>query len=272
MKQRTNLLTIFIPLFILLSVVTIPYIWIILTSFKTRPDIMSTTPVWLFQPSWGNYVEIFHKDFGLYLTNSIVIGFSSTIIWVTIGTLAAYCFSRYKVFAGDHLFFYILATRLGPPAAYGVPMYLILDKLGLTNTHIAIILAHATFNLAIIVWMMKSFFDDVPKEVEEAAYLDGCNPYRTFYRISLPLAFPGLVAASIFALIFSWNELFFSLILTSGETRTLPVMIPSLAQHTGTQWGQVAAASIIQSIPVLIFIFFMQRWLVRGLTFGAVKG
>jgi len=178
MKQRTNLLTIFIPLFILLSVVTIPYIWIILTSFKTRPDIMSTTPVWLFQPSWGNYVEIFHKDFGLYLTNSIIIGFSSTIICVTIGTLAAYCFSRYKVFAGDHLFFYILATRLGPPAAYGVPMYLILDKLGLTNTHIAIILAHATFNLAIIVWMMKSFFDDVPKEVEEAAYLDGCNPYK----------------------------------------------------------------------------------------------
>ena len=168
--------------------------------------------------------------------------------------------------------FYILATRLGPPAAYGVPMYLILDKLGLTNTHIAIILAHATFNLAIIVWMMKSFFDDVPREVEEAAFLDGCSPYGVFYQIALPLAFPGLVASAIFALIFSWNELFFSLILTSGETRTLPVMIPSLAQHTGTQWGQVAAASIIQSIPVLVFIFFIQKWLVQGLTFGAVKG
>ena len=119
---------------------------------------------------------------------------------------------------------------------------------------------------------MKSFFDDVPREVEEAAYLDGCNAYRVFYQISLPLAFPGLVAASIFALIFSWNELFFSLMLTSGETRTLPVMIPSLAQHTGTQWGQVAAASIIQSIPVMMFIFFIQKYLVRGLTFGAVKG
>jgi len=247
-------------------------VWIFLTSFKGRSDIMNTTPQWVFDPSAINYAAIFGKDFDLYLANSMIVGFSSTSICVVIGTLAAYCFSRYKVPAGDHIFFYILATRLGPPAAYGVPMYLILDKLGLTNTHIAIILAHATFNLVIIVWMMKSFFDDVPKEVEEAAFLDGCNAYRVFYKIALPLAFPGLVAASIFALIFSWNELFFSLMLTTGETRTLPVMIPSLAQHTGTQWGQVAAASIIQSVPVLVFIFFIQKWLVRGLTFGAVKG
>lgn len=272
MRKQFNLVTFVIPLILLLAVALIPYVWIFLTSFKKRPDIMNTTPQWFFEPSMTNYLAIFDKDFDLYLRNSIIIGFSSTALCVVIGTLAAYCFSRFKVPAGDHLFFYILATRLGPPAAYGVPMYLILDKLGLTNTHIAVILAHATFNLVIIVWMMKSFFDDVPREVEEAAFLDGCSAYRVFYQIALPLAYPGLVAAAIFALIFSWNELFFSLILTSGETRTLPVMIPSLAQHTGTQWGQVAAASIIQSIPVLVFIFFIQRWLVRGLTFGAVKG
>jgi multiple sugar transport system permease protein len=135
-----------------------------------------------------------------------------------------------------------------------------------------VVLAHATFNLVIVVWMMKSFFDDVPREVEEAAYLDGCGPFRVFFQIALPMAFPGLVTCAIFVLIFSWNELLFALILSGGETRTVTVMIPSLVLHTGTLWGQVAAASIVQSIPVLVFIFFIQRHLVRGLTFGAVKG
>ena len=134
------------------------------------------------------------------------------------------------------------------------------------------LLAHATFNLVIVVWMMKSFFDDIPREVEEAAYLDGCSHYGVFFRIALPMTLPGLVTCAIFVLIFSWNELLFALILTGGETRTLTVMIPSLVLHTGTLWGQVAAASIVQSIPILIFIFFIQRHLVRGLTFGAVKG
>jgi multiple sugar transport system permease protein len=233
---------------------------------------MNVTPKWLFDPVVTNYVQIFDKGFDLYLFNSMIIGFSSTFLCCMIGTLSAYAFSRYRIPAGNHLFFYILATRLGPPVAYALPMYLIFDQLGLANTYVAIILAHGTFNLVIVVWMMKSFFDDVPKEIEEAAYLDGCDPCRVFFKIALPLAFPGLVACAIFVLIFSWNELLFSLILTGGETRTLPVMIPSLVQHTGTKWGQVASASIIQSVPILVFIFLIQKNLVKGLTFGAVKG
>ena len=124
----------------------------------------------------------------------------------------------------------------------------------------------------LVVWMMRSFFDEVPRAIEEAAYLDGCGHFRVFWNFALPMTYPGLVAVSIFVLIFSWNELLFALILTGGETRTLPVMIPSLVLHTGTLWGQVAAASLIQSIPVLVFIFFIQKKLVQGLTFGAVKG
>lgn len=270
--RRRNWATFGIPLAFLLVVSLFPYIWIFLASLKERVDLITNDPKWIFPPTTINYLEILGKGFDVYLMNSAIIGFGSTALCVTVGTLAAYGFSRYRIPAGNHLFFYILATRLGPPVAYALPMYLIFDRIGLVNTHWGVILAHATFNLVIVVWMMKSFFDDVPKEVEEAAYLDGCGPFGVFFRIALPMTFPGLITCAIFVLIFSWNELLFALILSGGETRTVTVMIPSLVLHTGTLWGQVAAASIVQSVPVLVFIFFIQRHLVRGLTFGAVKG
>jgi multiple sugar transport system permease protein len=269
---RRNLFTFIVPLAVLLSVALLPYIWIFLASFKKKSDLISPIPKWFFEPTGINYADILYKGFDTYLMNSIIIGFSSTALTVVVGTLAAYGFSRFKIPAGNHLFFYILATRLGPPVAYALPMYLIFNQLGLINSYAGVILAHATFNLVLVVWMMRSFFDDVPREIEEAAYLDGCGHFRVLWRITLPMTLPGLVAVSIFVLIFSWNELLFALILTGGETRPLTVVIPSLVLHTGTQWGQVAAASIVQSIPVLVFIFFIQKQLVQGLTFGAVKG
>jgi len=269
---RRNLFTFVVPLAVLLSVALLPYVWIFLASFKKKSDLISPIPRWFFEPTGINYADILYKGFDTYLLNSIIIGASSTALTVVVGTLAAYGFSRFKIPAGNHLFFYILATRLGPPVAYALPMYLIFNQLGLINSYAGVILAHATFNLVLVVWMMRSFFDDVPREIEEAAYLDGCGHFRVLWRITLPMTLPGLVAVSIFVLIFSWNELLFALILTGGETRPLTVVIPSLVLHTGTQWGQVAAASIVQSIPVLVFIFFIQKQLVQGLTFGAVKG
>ena len=261
------------PLAILLVVTLLPYAWIVMCSFKARPDLLTTPPKWLFAPTLVNYAQILvEKNFDAYLMNSLVIGLSSTALAVTIGTLAAYGFSRFKIPAGNHLFFYILATRLGPPVAYALPMYLLFFKLGLLNLRLGVILAHATFNLVLVVWMMKSFFDEVPREVEEAAYLDGCSHFRVFWEVALPTAAPGLITACIFVFIFSWNELLFALVLSAGELRTLTVMIPSLVLHTGTLWGEVAAASVVQSIPVLIFTFVLQRHLVSGLTFGAVKG
>jgi len=272
MKRRHNPFLWAVPLAALLFVVLIPYLWIILASFKHRADLLSVPPKWIFSPSLENYRQILvEKGFDQYLLNSLTVGFSSTALAVTVGTLAAYAFSRFKVPAGNHIF-YILATRLGPPVAYALPMYLVFFKLGLLNLQVGVILAHATFNLVLVVWMMKSFFDDVPREIEEAAYLDGCTPFQVFWLVSLPLTLPGLVTVSIFVFIFSWNELLFALILSAGEMRTMTVMIPSLVLHTGTLWGQVAAASVVQSLPVLIFTFFIQKHLVRGLTFGAVKG
>lgn len=273
MKRRHNPVLWALPLAVLLIVSLVPYAWIILSSLKRRADLLTAPPKWLFDPTLENYRQILvEKNFDTYLMNSLVVGLSSTVLAVTIGTLAAYGFSRFRIPAGQHLFFYILATRLGPPVAYALPMYLVFFKLGLLNLQAGVIIAHATFNLVLVVWMMKSFFDEVPREVEEAAYLDGCSHQQVFWSVALPLTYPGLVTVSIFVLIFSWNELLFALILSAGEMRTMTVMIPSLVLHTGTLWGEVAAASVLQSIPVLIFTFFIQKHLVRGLTFGAVKG
>lgn len=271
--RRGNRLLWALPLAVLLVVSLLPYLWIVLASFKARPDLLTQPPRWIFPPTLENYRQILvEKGFSIYLTNSLTIGVASTVIAVTVGTLAAYAFSRFRVPAGNHVFFYVLAMRLGPPVAYALPMYLVFFKLGLINLQAGVILAHATFNMVLVIWMMKSFFDEVPREVEEAAYLDGCSHLRVFLSVSLPLSYPGLVTVAIFVLIFSWNELLFSMILSAGQMRTMTVMIPSLVLHTGTLWGEVAAASVIQSIPVLIFTFLIQKRLIRGLTFGAVKG
>lgn len=254
-------------------VTLLPYAWTLATSFKQRSDILSTPPTWIKNPSWFNYENmLFARGFDLYLLNSVIIGVSSTLIALVVGTLAGYAFSRFKVPAGNHLFFYILATRLGPPIAYALPMYFLFSKMGLLNTHIGVSIAHAAFNLVLVVWMMKTFFDEIPVELEEAASLDGCTAAQVFRRISLPLALPGLVTVAIFVFIFSWNEMLFALMLSAGDSNTLPVMIPSLIQHTGTLRGEVAAAAMVQTIPVIVFTFIAQRHLLRGLTFGAVKG
>ncbi len=250
-----------------------PYVWIVLTSFKARTDILTTPPVWINDPSWFNYVNmLFVRGFDAYLWNSLVIGISSTAIALCVGTLAAFAFAHYRVPAGNHLFFYILATRLGPPVAYALPMYFLFSKMGLLQSQIGVVIAHATANLVLVVWMMKTFFDDIPKEVEEAARLDGCTEWQLFYRICLPIGLPGLVTVAIFIFIFSWNELLFAMILSAGKATTMPAMIPSLAMHTGTLWGEVAAAAVVQTIPVIVFTFIAQKHLIRGLTFGAVKG
>jgi multiple sugar transport system permease protein len=255
------------------AIVLLPYGWIFLTSFKKRADILTTPPVWVHEPSWLNYTSmLFERGFDRYLLNSVIIGLSSTALALLVGTLAAYALARYRVPAGNHLFFYILATRLGPPVAYALPMYFVFSKLELLNTHIGVSLAHAAFNLVLVVWMMKAFFDEVPAEIEEAAKIDGCRPWQLFWKISLPISAPGLVTVAIFVFIFSWNELLFALILSAGDTNTFPSMIPSLVLHTGTLWGEVAAAAVVQTVPVIIFTFIVQRHLIRGLTFGAVKG
>jgi len=160
--RRRNPLLWALPLATLLVVSLLPYLWIVLASFKARPDLLTQPPRWVFLPTLENYRQILvEKGFSVYFMNSLTIGIASTVIAVTVGTLAAYAFSRFRVPAGNHIFFLRLAMRLGPPVAYALPMYLVFFKLGLINLQAGVVLAHATFNMVLVIWMMKSFFDEV---------------------------------------------------------------------------------------------------------------
>ncbi len=207
-----------------------------------------------------------------YIMNSIIIGFVSTGIVILVSTLAAYALSRLKVWGEQNWIFFVISTRFMPPVAVVLPLYLMYNRLGWLDTYHGVILAHVTINLPIAILLLKSFFDDIPQDLDDAALVDGANRWTTFWRVILPLAAPGLAAAAILVLIFSWNEFLLTLYLTDTQIRTLPVAISTFDSSSGgTEWGFLAAAGSAAMIPVLIFILFVQRHLVRGLTLGAVK-
>jgi len=264
---------IIIAILAVIFVTFLPYFWMILTSFKTRVDLLSTTPKWIFKPTFANYVDAFiGKGFLKYFYNSIIVSLSALALALFVGVPCAYAISRFDFGGKGHFFFFILTTRMAPAVAFALPMYIIFSKLGILGTHIATILAHTTITLSFVVWIMKSFFDDIPVELDQAALTDGYTQFGAFWHVVLPMVAPGIVATSLFSFIFSWNEFLFALILGGKASRTLPAAIPGLVTPHGTLWGQVAAAGTIITIPVIIMAFVLQKYLVRGLSFGAVKG
>ena len=249
-----------------------PFLWIVMISFKSRLDIFEIPPKFLFEPILDNYYNAFVQGpFSKYLLNSLIIDSSSTVLAIAIGTLAAYAFSRFNIFGAKHIFFFILTTRMCPPVVVALPLFMMYSKFGLYDTHIGVILVHTIFNLALVVWLMRGFFDEIPKEIDHAAMLDGHSDWTVFRKFVLPLALPGIVVSAMFCLVFSWNEFLFALILTQFDASTLPVGVPSLVTSRGTYWGQVAAVGVVITLPVLFFALVFHKYLVRGLTFGAVK-
>lgn len=207
-----------------------------------------------------------------YIANSAIIGFTSTAVVIFVSTLAAYGMSRLPVRGKQSWIFFVISTRFMPPVAVVLPLYLMYRELDWLDTYHGVILAHVVINLPIAILLLKSFFDDIPIDLDEAALVDGANRWTAFRRIILPLAAPGMTAAAILVLIFSWNEFLLTLYLTDTQVRTLPVAISTFDSSSGgTEWGFLAAAGSAAMIPVLIFIFFVQCHLVRGLTLGAVK-
>ena len=193
------------------------------------------------------------------------------LIALTVGAPAAYVFARYRFAGQEDLFFFFLTTRMAPPIAIVVPMFLLFTEIGITDHLIAVIIAHTSFNLSLVVWMMRGFFADIPQEVDEAAQMDGLSRAGTFLKVLVPMAAPGLAASAILCFILSWNEFLYAFILVAFEGRTLTVGIPGLITPHGTLWGQVAAVAVIATLPIIAFTVLVQRHLVRGLTFGAVK-
>jgi multiple sugar transport system permease protein len=257
-----------------LVVVVGPFLWIALASFKQPIAILSGT--WSFTPTLDNYADVLvskRSDFLAGVRNSLIVATVSTVIVLVVGTLAAYSLHRFAWARWVTLGFlgWTLAFHMIPVLTLVGPWYLAFKQLGLYDTRAALILTHVSVNLPMAVWLMMSFFKDIPPEIEQAALVDGCHPLSAFWHVVLPLAVPGLIAAGVLSFVFSWNEFSIALNLVSQTNATVPVVVAKFAQDYEIQHGQMAAASILATIPALVLMVFGQRFIVQGLTMGSVK-
>ena len=272
-KRRVQLAFVYVALAITTAVILAPYLWLVLSSFKDRVDAFAVPPKLFFEPTLDNYVTAFgQKGFTQNLLNSMIVSACSTVLALLVGVPAAYSLARFQMRGNSTFMMFLLSARMLPAIVLAVPLFILFNQAGLIDNYLALILAYLTFNLPFVVWMMRGFFLAVPMEIDESAIMDGCSYIGAFVRVVLPLTLGGLAATAIFCMINSWNEFLFALILTGRHTATLPVAIPSLLTPYGTYWGQVAAVGTVTTIPVLIFAFAVQKYLVRGMTGGAVQG
>lgn len=256
-----------------LTVTLLPVYWMVNTSLKNQVEVFTSPPtLWPQNLTFANYVSVFtRRHLGTYLFNSLVIVGSAVLLSLLMGSLAGYSLARFSRLQ-QRLNFWVLAPRMIPPVALVVPLFLMLQEIGLINRKLGLILVYTAFNLPFVAWMMRSFFQEIPVDLEEAAMVDGASRLRSFRDIVLPLAAPGLAATAIFSLIITYNEFFFALILTSTPAAaTLPVGTAALIGKTQTLYGEMAAAGVVAAVPLVIFALLVQRHLVRGLTMGAVK-
>jgi multiple sugar transport system permease protein len=270
-RQRQDIVRAILIALVLIFIL-FPIIMIIMTSLKTRIDALAVPPVLIFKPTFVNYTEIFSMyDFSLYLRNSAIAAILSTVIAVLLGAPAAYSLARFRFRAKSNLAFWILSLRMTPPIAAIIPLFILLRYFTLLDTIGGLVLVYTSFNLPFVIWLMRGFFEDLPVELEESAMVEGCSRYGAFFRVAMVLAAPGLSAAAIFTFLFTWNEFLFALILTGTSARTMPVAVQLFMRETGIDWGHMCAAAVVMMVPMLIVTLFIQRYLVRGLTFGAVK-
>ena len=254
-----------------------PVMWMFLTSFKTEAEYFAYPPVFIPEDfSLRNYFNAmaFPPDGrgGLQgLRDSLIIALSTALVALIIGAPAAYSLARFRI-GGENLSFWILSTRMFPPVASALPLFLIFKNLRLLDTHMALIIANTIFNLPFVIWLLKGFFEELPAEIEESALIDGCTYWGSFARIALPLVAPGLMVTALFSFIFAWNEFMFALLLTRRSVRTLTIIVPSLVGGHEILWGEIAAIGVIAIIPGVLLSIMLQRYLIRGLTLGAVKG
>jgi multiple sugar transport system permease protein len=286
----------------------IPVLVMIMTAFKSRADIVTPPPKVFFHPTLEGFLYLFTdrsvlspsnleveranpgnqnywqklalsvgqkingpSDYVNRLKNSVIIAGTSTILSVILGLFAAYAFSRFKIAGKDDLLFFILSTRMLPGVVVTIPLFLLYKQLGWNDTHIGMIILYTVFNLSFSVWLLKGFIDEIPIEYEEAALVDGYTRLQAFFKIVLPQAVNGIAATTVFCLIFAWNEYAFALMLTSEKARTAPPSIATMLGSGGLEWSAIAAGSLGFLIPVAIVTFALRDYLLRGVTFGAVR-
>jgi len=262
-------------LLLLLGVTLLPVYWILSTSIRPDAEVLrpdpSLRPGLVTFEHYRNALESGRITF--YLANSLTVAVGSTVLALALGAPAAYAFTRFRYpgSLADHVRLWMLSTRFIPPFAIVIPIFLLFRDLKLLDTRPGLLIAHTVFSLPFVLWLLISGFEQLPHEIEEAALVDGSSRFRAFLTIALPLAAPTLAAAAIFALLLSWNEFLFALLLTASQATTVPVFISQFVTDRSLQWGEIAASAAVASVPVIAFLFLAQRYLVRGLTMGAAK-
>lgn len=253
-----------------LIVMLFPFAWMILTAFRTQTQNTSSVPVWFFVPTLENFVTVIvGQNFFRYTLNSLIVAAAATGLGLLLGLPAAYSIARYKL---RGLAVWVLVSRIIPYVTFLLPWFLIFTQLKLTGTYWALILTHLIITLPMIVWVMIAFFEDIPVELEEAGLIDGLTRFAAFYRIAVPLVAPGVATATILSFIYSWNQFLFSLILAGPDTKTVPVAVFNFISYGSVDFGGIAAAAVLITLPVVILSLFVQRHILRGLTGGGVKG
>ncbi len=258
--------------------ILLPVLWTARTSLATR-DLAYKPATIVFTPTLDNYRKIFvTQTFQKFLWNSLWIAVASALVCLAVGSLAAYSIARYRT--GGALFsFAVLGTQMLPPVTLVIPFYILIRHryhlfnldLNLFDRGWTLVIVYLSFNLPFVVWILIGFFQSIPREIEEAARVDGATPFQAFRQVVLPVSLPGLLAAGVFAFVLSWNEFIFALILTGRQARTMPVALASLMSSQGNQIGAICAATVAMMVPIILLTWVIQRFLVRGLTFGAVK-
>lgn len=271
MNRRGHAWTVIGTVLLILALLS-PVAFIVQMSVRTGVDAFRMPPTLVFSPTLQNYVDLIEGKFIRALMNSTVTATATTVLALLLGVPAAYTFSRAR-FRGQRLLsLWTLTTRMAPAIAFGIPFFLIYKELGLIDTRVGLVVIYLTFNLSLVIWMMRAFFDGVPRSLEEAAYIDGAGVATSFLRIALPLTAPGVATTAIFTFLLSWNDFFYSLILTRSEAVTAPVAIVNFMNYESWEWGKVAAAATTIMLPVVALSIVVRKYIVRGLTAGAVKG
>jgi multiple sugar transport system permease protein len=247
-----------------------PVLWAFISSFK--PQELLFSPTLMFVPTLENYIEAMKAiNFVGYLMNSLIVSFTTVLICLVLGLPAAYAFIRFDFKMKNSLLFWILSIQMLPPIAAVIALYDLFLKSGLLGSHLAVIIVCTLFNLPLTVWMMRSFFQEVPITLEESAMIDGCSRLQAFFNITLPLVRTGIATTCIFVFLFSWNAYLIPLVLTNRNTQTLPVAITGFVSDSGVLWNLLLPASMLTILPLIVFAIFVQKYIVRGISFGAVK-
>ena len=271
-RLRRDRALLYVAVAVLVLLVMFPFLWMITMSFKPIDDIFAWPPKLFFTPTFEHYLGLVDDEFATSFWNSLVTSVGSTIVSMVVGVPAAYALSRMEDRIGNRLSLWILASRMAPPIAFTIPYFLVYRYIGLLDTKLGLGIIYVTFNLSLAIWLMRTFFDATPRSLEEAAWIDGATLWQGFFRILLPLSVPGLAATAILCFLFAWNDFFFALILTRTEATTAPVAVVNFMNYEGWEWGKIAAGGTMVMLPVLVFSILVRKFLVRGLTAGAVKG